>query len=191
MAQNRATVTDPQVMRAMTHPARIEIIEHLNTTGEVVTATQMAARVGLSPSATSYHLRELARYGLVEQAPSRGDGRERVWRSTIANWTVAADLDQPEAREAEKALVDAFLTRDFTRVLEWFGRQQDEPAAWRDTAVIASKLLLLTADELRGVHEAIRAVLEPYERRGRLADPPEGARTVALQYTAIPLHQEM
>jgi DNA-binding transcriptional ArsR family regulator len=65
-------VTDPQVMRALAHPARIEIVEYLNDTGAAVTATQCAGRVGLSPSATSYHLRELAKYGLVEQAPSRG-----------------------------------------------------------------------------------------------------------------------
>ena len=68
--------------RALAHPARIAIVEHLNNTGAVVTATEAAALVDLSPSAISYHLRELAKYGLVEQAPSRGDGRERVWRST-------------------------------------------------------------------------------------------------------------
>src|SRR4051794_8221064 len=75
-------VSDPQVMRALAHPARIEIVEHLSDTGQPVTATECAALVGLSPSATSYHLRELAKYGLVEQAPSRGDGRERLWRGT-------------------------------------------------------------------------------------------------------------
>jgi DNA-binding transcriptional ArsR family regulator len=89
----RTRITDPQVMRALAHPARIGIIEHLSSTGEGVTATQMAGLVGLSPSATSYHLRELARYGLVEQAPNRGDGRERVWPSTAAGWNLSGDDD--------------------------------------------------------------------------------------------------
>jgi DNA-binding transcriptional ArsR family regulator len=95
MTQSRATITDPQVMRAMAHPARIEIMEHLASTGAGVTATEMAALVGLSPSATSYHLRELAKYGLVEQAPSRGDARERVWRGTSSGWNLGGDLEEP------------------------------------------------------------------------------------------------
>ena len=82
--RTRTRITDPQVMRALAHPARIEIMEYLASTGAGVTATECAEIVGLSPSATSYHLRELAKYGLVEQAPSRGDGRERVWRSASA-----------------------------------------------------------------------------------------------------------
>jgi DNA-binding transcriptional ArsR family regulator len=55
------TITDPQVMRALAHPARLTIKEYLASTGEAVTATGCAEIVGLSPSATSYHLRELAR----------------------------------------------------------------------------------------------------------------------------------
>src|SRR3954451_18284500 len=105
-------VSDPQVMRALAHPARIEIIDYLNNSGAVVTATECAGMVGLSPSATSYHLRELAKYGLVEQAPSRGDGRERVWRSTNSGLRIDADLEQPGARAATQALVDVYLNRD-------------------------------------------------------------------------------
>src|SRR5262249_56777146 len=74
------TVSDPHVMRAMAHPARLAIMEFLGD-GAVATATECAEVCGLSPSATSYHLRALAKVGLVEEAPSRGDGRERVWRA--------------------------------------------------------------------------------------------------------------
>src|SRR3954463_16231783 len=93
-------IADPRVMRALAHPARIEIVEYLNDTGAAVSATEVAGMVGLSPSATSYHLRELAKYGLVEQAPSRGDGRERLWRSTNSGLRIDADLEQPGARAA-------------------------------------------------------------------------------------------
>src|SRR5260221_7713240 len=75
------TVRDPEVMRALAHPARLAIMEYLGG-GNVATATECAQVCGLSPSATSYHLRELAKAGLIEEAPSRGDGRERVWRES-------------------------------------------------------------------------------------------------------------
>jgi DNA-binding transcriptional ArsR family regulator len=188
MAQSKpTTITDPQVMRAMAHPARIGIMEHLGSTGTAVTATEMAGQVGLSPSATSYHLRELAKYGLVEQAPSRGDARERVWRSTSASWSLEADESEPEGRAAEQALVDAYLSRGFARLHDWFARQQDEPKEWREASVLSWQILLLTADELRTVDEAVRGVLEPYQRRNRIGDAPPGARTVAVQWAATPI----
>jgi DNA-binding transcriptional ArsR family regulator len=186
-ASRSTTITDPQVMRAMAHPARIGIMEHLGSTGAVVTATEMAGQVGLSPSATSYHLRELAKYGLVEQAPSRGDARERVWRSTSSGWSVASDRREPEALAAEQALIDVYLTRDFARLKDWFARQHDEPEEWREASVLSGSMLLLTVDELRAVDRAVRDVLEPYKRRERMADPPDGARTVAVHFAAFPV----
>jgi DNA-binding transcriptional ArsR family regulator len=74
-------IRDPAVMRALAHPARLTLMQHLGSVGPV-TATESAEIVGLSPSATSYHLRALAKVGLIEEAPGRGDGRERRWQST-------------------------------------------------------------------------------------------------------------
>jgi DNA-binding transcriptional ArsR family regulator len=186
MAQSNVTITDPQAMRAMAHPARIGIIEHLSTTGAMVTATEMAGLVGLSPSATSYHLRELAKYGLVEQAPSRGDARERVWRSTSSGWTVGSETDGPDARAAEQALVDVYLTRDFARLRDWFARQHEEPVEWREASALMGQMLLVTAEELRQANEAVREVLAPYRRRDRV-DAPADARPVAVHYVAFPV----
>ncbi|MBB4767001.1 ArsR/SmtB family transcription factor [Amorphoplanes digitatis] len=192
MAEERGNtrITDPQVMRALAHPARIEIMEHLASTGAVVTATECARLVGLSPSATSYHLRELARYGLVEQAPSRGDGRERVWRSTNPGLSIEGDVAEPETRAAENALVDAYLTRDLARQRQWRARMHEEPRRWREASTLMNQMLLLTADELSEVSVRIRELLAPYGRRDRLADPPEGARTVAVHYAAFPVDAE-
>lgn len=183
----RVTITDPQVMRALAHPARLTIMEHLSSTGEAVTATGFAEIVGLSPSATSYHLRELSRYGLVEQAPSRGDARERRWRSAIQSWQLdLAQDDDAEAQAAEQTLLDVYLTRDFEKVREWVRRARTEPKEWHDAAVIASPMLLLTVDELKSLNDAVFELWEPYRRRARQADPPPGARAVAVRYSALP-----
>src|SRR5581483_975952 len=108
----RLHIRDPGVMRALAHQARLAILEHLMT-HEAATATECAAVCGLSPSATSYHLRALAKVGLVEEAPGRGDGRERLWRSAVpGGFMVATEQDPdapPEVRAAEDELIDAFL----------------------------------------------------------------------------------
>ena len=184
--QGGVRISDPRVMRALAHPARIEIVEYLNNTGAVVTATECAGMVGLSPSATSYHLRELAKYGLVEQAPSRGDGRERVWRSPGTGLRIEGDAEQPEAREAERALVDVFLTRDYDRIRKWAAGRAGEAGPWRDASTLVSTQLLLTVEEMTAVNQKVEELLEPYRVRGRRADPPEGSRTVAVTYTAFP-----
>ncbi|MDT0531799.1 helix-turn-helix domain-containing protein [Micromonospora sp. DSM 115977] len=186
--QRRITISDPQVMRALAHPARIAIMEHLGVVEGGATATECAEVAGLSPSATSYHLRALAKSGLVEQAPSRGDARERLWR-TVGR-TLMVDAGQsagPEARAAEQALVEAHAARDMERTRDWLRRAGDEPAEWYDVALFSDTLLLLTADELAGLNEAVSALFEPYRQRNRQADPPAGARTVAVQYRAVPL----
>ncbi|MEV4758161.1 helix-turn-helix domain-containing protein [Micromonospora sp. NPDC049559] len=186
--QGRVTITDPQVMRALAHPARLRIMEHLQSTGASVSATECAEVVGLSPSATSYHLRALARFGLVEEAPGRGDARERLWRGTVQPWQFAAGQSAgPEARAAEGALVEAFLARDIERARDWVRRASDEPPEWYDVATLSDVMLLVTAEELAELNAAVRELLEPYRRRHRVADPPPGARPVAVQYRAVPM----
>ncbi|SBT50753.1 ArsR/SmtB family transcription factor [Micromonospora auratinigra] len=183
----RATISDPQVMRALAHPARMAIMEHLSTTEGGATATECAEIAGLSPSATSYHLRELAKFGLIEQAPGRGDARERVWQAFSPSYYVDSGPGaDAEARAAELALVDAHLARDAQRAREWIRRAPDEPRDWYAAAWFSDSVLLLTAEELAGLNEQFQALLRPYRKRGRV-DPPAGARTVAVQYRALPV----
>jgi DNA-binding transcriptional ArsR family regulator len=181
-------ISDPRVMRALAHPARIEIVDYLSNSGAVVTATECAGMVGLSPSAASYHLRELAKFGLVEQAPSRGDGRERVWRSVGNGLSIRADAAHPEARAAEKALIDLYLNRQFEQIRKWAARMTDESEAWHDASTIMSQQALIAPEELIALNEQVRALLEPYRVRGREAagNVPENAETVSISYIAFP-----
>lgn len=186
--QRRVTISDPQVMRALAHPARLAIMEHLTSTGASVTATEGAEVTGLSPSAMSYHLRALAKSGLIEEAPGQGDARERRWQGAFQGWKidVGQDADQ-EARAAEATLVDAYLVREIERARDWLRRAPDEPKQWYDAAVISESMLLLTAEELTELNAAVLALLKPYWRRTRIVDPPAGGRTVAVQYRAVPI----
>ncbi|MEV4275920.1 ArsR/SmtB family transcription factor [Actinoplanes xinjiangensis] len=182
-----ARITDARTLRALAHPARIEIVDHLSTTGASVTATECAELVGLSPSATSYHLRELAKYGLVEQAPSRGDGRERLWRAVNSSLWIEGDVDVPESRAAERALVDVYLERDLHRVRDFMDRQVEEPREWREASGFMGQQLLVTPAELVELNEKVRALMEPYRLRERQAHAPAGARQVAVQYRTFPM----
>jgi DNA-binding transcriptional ArsR family regulator len=181
----RVTISDPQVMRAMAHPARLAIMEYLNN-GAVATATECAEVCGLSPSATSYHLRALAKAGLVEEAPSRGDGRERVWRAPHTSLRIDAESNSPEAMRAARELMDVVLARDDEKIARWMDNAESEPKEWYDAAGLTRHQLVLTAQELNELFQAVERLIEPYGRVER-PDPPEGARKVGVLFRAIPI----
>src|SRR4051812_47895859 len=108
MGEVRETLSDPKAMRALAHPALLAMLNRLGAEGPA-TATEVAEAAGVTPSAASYHLRMLAKYGFVEDAPPRGDGRERLWKAVAR--TLAVDAlpdDRPEVREAKNLLIREF-----------------------------------------------------------------------------------
>jgi DNA-binding transcriptional ArsR family regulator len=165
-------------MRALAHPARMAILEYLMTDGPA-TATECAEVVGQSPSATSYHLRALAKVGLVEEAPSRGDGRERLWQTYEYGLELDADaVNDPLARAAEKDLIAVLLDRQFAKVNAWYESSLAEGEEWRDAAAFTESRLLMTSAEMGELQRAIASLINPYRFRSRKPDPPAGARTV-------------
>src|ERR1700744_5591086 len=94
--ETRTRVSDPRALRALAHPLRLALLDRLMSFGEQ-TAAQCAAAVGSTASNCSYHLRALARVGLVEPGSS-SDRRERPWRATSTGLEFGpADPSDPSA----------------------------------------------------------------------------------------------
>src|SRR5215212_6210796 len=101
-AERRVRITDVDTLRGLANPIRYRILGHLMATGPQ-TASECAAVVGASASNCSYHLRELARFGLVERVAGsvNGDGRDRPWRPAVTGYgsgpadDVAAEAGDP------------------------------------------------------------------------------------------------
>lgn len=62
-------ITDPMVVKAFSHPLRIEILGLLDN--RVASPKQLAAELGTGLSATSYHVRQLAGLKLIKQVSRR------------------------------------------------------------------------------------------------------------------------
>src|SRR3954449_9614275 len=79
-ATGAGSVADPRILRAIAHPVRNRILGELSAAGHL-RAADVAEVLGIPANQASFHLRQLAKYGLVEQAPELArDGRDRVWR---------------------------------------------------------------------------------------------------------------
>ncbi len=173
-------------MRVLAHPARLSLLEYLGQRPEGATATECASVVGLSPSATSYHLRALAKAGFIAEAPSRGDGRERVWQAPHARY----DLDSgPQASaeqiEAETALVELVLARQNDKVRQFLNVARNGPHEWYEASNVSDRTLLVTPRELKRLIAQIEELTKPLTRRDR-DRPPKGARPVSFQIRAVP-----
>ena len=181
---DRDVVLDTRRLRAMAHPMRIKIIGLLRLHGPG-TATALAHRLGVNTGATSYHLRELAKAGMVEEDESRGNARDRWWRSVYAS-TV---LDDPDILDKEPDAVLAYLRGVAQINAEEMFRHVEElpglPSEWQAVSTISDFNLHLTADQLRQLHEELLTVLARY-RTDPDAQPPAGTRNVAIQLQAFP-----
>ena len=170
-------------MRALAHPARLAILELLHAEG-TANATECAREVGGSPQAASYHLRALAKWGLVRTAEST-DGRETRWELAAHKIQFADRDESPEARSAARALGRRVLEHDERLIQEYIEAESDEPKEWRDAATLSSGNVYLTARELVELAKQIEAVMKEYERPDP-ADRPDGARSVHVVFRAVP-----
>lgn len=187
----RKQVTDVRALRALASPIRRHLLNHLMASGPQ-TASECAAVVGASPSNCSYHLRELARYGLVERADDArgGDGRDRPWRpaATGLSYGPAPDDDaDPGARIAELAnrrLVHAQIDDNAELLHRAIDAHDELPPEWHRAEILSTFGLLVTADELLGLAARVDALLRPFIGLTR-EDPPAGAERVHVVFDAV------
>jgi DNA-binding transcriptional ArsR family regulator len=182
------TVSDARTMRALAHPVRIALIEAL-VIGGAMTATEAGERIGESPTTCSFHLRQLAKYGLVEEAGG-GRGRARPWRLTVIGLGLATPEDA-ETELAAAALLRLARERQLDRYRTWLQSKASYPRRWREAAEDSAYILFLTVEELEQLGKDLSAMLMPLFRE-RMADPskrPAGSVPVELLLFSYPIAQ--
>jgi DNA-binding transcriptional ArsR family regulator len=176
------------VLAALAHPLRVALLYQLNALGSR-TASQCAQALGETPANCSYHLRQLARVGLVAREES-GNGRERPWRSVYTGLSLSPTLDGPDpevvtAATATRASLANIEMEEHLRLARQYLRLEPRASkAWRDAASMASYSLRLTPEELESLAKALDAAIRPFIGLTR-NDPPESAQPVHLDFKAF------
>ncbi len=174
-------LSDPEHLRALAHPRRLELLDLLASDGPL-TATQCAARVGDSPASCSYHLRQLARFGMVEEAEG-GTGRQRPWR-----WVPLGNHVEFGGSVAQIEAANAFLStlddRMIARVADWRTRAATD--RWREISGSSDWAVPLTATEADELGDAFSALLAPYLQRLLDGERPAGSRMVDVYASLLP-----
>ena len=173
---DRRRVTDIDALRTIANPVRYRILGHLMAMGPQ-TASQCAAVVGETPSNCSYHLRELARFGLVERVDDApGDARERPLRSAATGWEFRpADEARHDAVavDANRRLVHAGIDEEARLAHEATDLQDELDEEWHGATLGSTYNLRLTASELADLGDRLDALIRPFIALTRDDAPPD------------------
>jgi hypothetical protein len=154
-------------MRALTHPVRLALLEVLKVEGPL-TATQAGELIGQPPNTCSFHFRQLAKYGFVEEA-GHGPGHARPWRLKAQEIRLPDLYDTPDTAVAAQALKDLALERYFARAAAFDGARASYPAAWQEATGFSETMIYLSPAELKAVETEFADILNRY--RERSTDP--------------------
>lgn len=176
MALSRSQpVHDPKVLRALAHPVRSRILDEMQAAGSM-RAADVAAALGIPANQASFHLRQLARYGLVEEDADAGrDRRDRVWRPAAEGGLriEVRELEQEPGGRAALAVWKRGSAAWAQRVLaEAYAALPDEAAV----RSINETAIRLTKAEAKQLAEEMDDVLRTWTDRTRGRVEPD-ART--------------
>jgi DNA-binding transcriptional ArsR family regulator len=189
VADTPMRITDPQRIRALAHPLRLELMDVLGEEGEA-TATRCAELTGESVASCSFHLRMLAKYGYIE--PAERSGREKPWRLVSRSRDLRPDVADPESVRAVEAIAAMFVEHEVERIRRALAKWPSEPPEWMNAVAVNGSGFWATAEELTELSEVLQGLTERFAGRGE--DPskrPPGARPIRLLAVAtIDVDQE-
>nr|WP_227467460.1 helix-turn-helix domain-containing protein [Nocardioides lijunqiniae] len=166
-------------MRAIAHPTRNRILGELGAAGPL-RAADIARELGIPANRASFHLRQLAKYGLIqEDAAAARDRRDRVWRLS-GDGELDVNLGAIEAAPGGKE-----AARVFRRSVQGWAHHvvdsaltdERDPDTYRSTSEHSLKL---TKDEARELSLELGRMVEGWAERTRSDGAVEDRRTYLL-----------
>ena len=186
--QRRRLLDDPLAIRALAHPLRIELHALVGRSGRI-TAAEAARELEISQALASHHLRQLAKYGFVEQVAG-DDNRARPWRvvDTSTSWQGAEET--PEGAAAAAVLEQVIAEQALSRFIDWQDRRSQWPTRWRGYSGLNHSTIWLTEDELVDLMQSIEDLVGHYAEERVIDDVearPDGAVAVDITMLGIPV----
>lgn len=183
-------------LRALAHPLRVRIMARLSEladtdtdTDTVVTSTRLAQELGESTGATSYHLRQLARFGLIQEVPEFGNARNRGWRATARYLSVSPDAATTPEHRAAQALLHQHIAEFDNGILSAFLRGIDGyPSEWQGAWRFTNFMVHVRPEEVAELNRRVQHVIEQFERPDP-ADRPQGVGRAYVSLRIVPAHE--
>jgi DNA-binding transcriptional ArsR family regulator len=182
----RREITDLGSLKLLANPMRYRMMDRLRQ--GPATSTTLARVLGLNTGVTSYHLRQMAEHGFIEEVPELSRGRERWWRARPLDLRFPRRSDQSEEM---RPVMDEMHRLDFAAELEQFARfqlEREELGPWADALLFSRGSIRVDLAELEEFFEEYISLLKRYQRPDE--ETPSQARTVLARLLAFPVSTE-
>jgi DNA-binding transcriptional ArsR family regulator len=157
------------VLRGLAHPARSRILDEMSATGPM-RAADIARELAIPANQASFHLRQLAKYGLVEEAPGEGrDRRDRVWR-LVADEGLVIHPEDLAALPGGAAAVGVWRRQALGRAHHAVDTAYLRPRDEETTTSVIDLTLRLTKEEAQQLTAELQEVLHRWIERTRGRD---------------------
>lgn len=153
-------VNDPKTLRALTHPVHLALLEALALEGPL-TATAAGELIGESPTTCSFHFRQLAKYGFVEET-NTGPGRLRPWKIAHVGMRFSDVTEDSETSVAAKSLERMVFERAMNRFSNYLSTKANFPTVWQEASQNVETILWVTPEELDGVTKEILGIFNRF-----------------------------
>jgi DNA-binding transcriptional ArsR family regulator len=174
-----------QTLKGIAHPIRLRLLGLLREDGPS-TATKLAERIGQSSGVTSYHLRQLAQFGFVEDAVEQGGGGRERWWKAAHRYTSLEAKDVREAPAEAEAYMRAIANAYADRMDRWLGEMPMLPSVWDEASTFSDFALRLTAAEATEFLAKITEMIQAQRADRADADAPDDAERVSVQLQVMP-----
>lgn len=155
-------IEDAQAIRALAHEARLTALDELYGTHRTYTATELATLCGVTPSAMSYHLRALEKYGYIHRVEGQGDGRTRHWQAAARRLRLSGF---ESSAHAKNAYADAQLKSLQKRIGDEILRREAQPlGAEKLHPILSAGILSLEEDVAAQFKQRLYELVSEYEQ---------------------------
>lgn len=164
-------VEEPATLRAMAHPIRQEILSAL-AVREYARAADLAKLLGEPANSISFHLRTLAKAGLIVEAPEQArDRRDRVWRRVADRFELHRKMPGTMAVLAP--------------MLDWLRETLESEADDSVHQEFSAGPEMLTKDEAEELGAELQAVIERWQERTMTAGRDEESDNGRVHYQVL------
>ncbi|MEJ6555679.1 helix-turn-helix domain-containing protein [Microbacterium esteraromaticum] len=181
--EQQVRTLDARALKALAHPLRVRIYDLLSERGPQ-TASSLAALIGETSGATSYHLRALASHDLIREVPDRGTARERWWERPKGRVDMPGPTEamSPSSRAAAQIVTTEFLRLRHQTLMEYINRPESEqPDGWKDAGLVMTTMLDVTPEQMAELKQELTAVVDAAVERYRGQESLPGTRRVSLR----------
>lgn len=177
-------ISDPQVLRVLLNPVRSDLLHELAFAGGRARVSDLASKLDKPVNSISYHLRQLAKVGLIAKVkPDEVEDSRESWYQ-LTDEDIRVDIaDQANRSAALRAMLSQMATRETSAVSRRRERAFASEEIDASRLVSMSLVFRLTQEQEQQIHAELHKLLERMDEASEANKAAHNPDTTAVYFT--------